>query len=258
MTPQAAALIGAAAFVASGVNAGAGGGSFISFPALLAVGIAPINANATNNTAMWLGGLASASAFRREIDVPRRTLVPMLAASIAGSIVGALLLLRTSNNFFSQLIPVLLLLATTLFIWGPALTRAAQRTKLGRALSIDSPLGLGAQFGISVYGGFFGAAMGILMLALFGLLGLSDLRRANAFKVLLSVVVNGVAVVPFVVARAIAWDAALVASTCAIAGGYLGAGLVKRLPLRVVRGLVTTIACVMTLFFAIKTYALHR
>lgn len=258
MTPQAAGLIGAAAFVASAVNAGAGGGSFISFPALLAVGVAPINANATNNTAMWLGGLASASVFRRELGAPPRSLLPMFAVSIAGSVAGALLLLRTSNGFFTQLIPVLLLIATVLFMSGPALTRASQRTQFGGALGIDSPLGLGSQFAISVYGGFFGAAMGILMLSLFGLLGISDLRRANAFKVLLSVAVNGVAVIPFVLARAIAWDAAFVAGVCAIAGGYLGAHLVKRLPHNVVRALVTTIACAMTLFFAIKTYALHR
>ncbi|MBC5803909.1 MAG: sulfite exporter TauE/SafE family protein, partial [Candidatus Eremiobacteraeota bacterium] len=239
MTPQAVALIGAAAFVASGVNAGAGGGSFISFPALLAIGIAPINANATNNTAMWLGGVASASAFRRELGTPPRTLLPMFVVSIAGSVAGALLLLRTSNGFFTQLIPVLLLIATVLFIWGPALTRASQRTRFGSSLDIESPLGLAAQFGISVYGGFFGAAMGILMLALFGLLGITDLRRANAFKVLLSVAVNGVAVIPFVIARAIAWDAAFVAGACAVAGGYLGAHLVKRLPGDVVRVLVT-------------------
>lgn len=258
MTPQAAALIGAAAFVAGATNAGAGGGSFISFPALLAVGVAPIKANATNNTAMWLGGLASASVFRRELGAPPRSLFPMFAVSIAGSVIGALLLLRTSNGFFTQLIPVLLLIATVLFVSGPALTRASQRKKFGRQLGVGSPLGLAAQFGISIYGGFFGAAMGILMLALLGLLGLTDLRRANAFKVLLSVAVNGVAVVPFVIAGAIAWDAAFVASACAIAGGYLGARLVKRLPGEVVRALVTAIACGMTLFFAIRTYALHR
>ena len=257
MTVQSGAFIGAAAFVASALNAAAGGGSFISFPALLAIGIPPIKANATNNTAMWLGSFASAGAFRSELDVPRATLIKMLLTSAAGSIVGALLLLRTSNGAFTQLIPVLLFVATVIFIIGPQLTRAAARADLAGSLRIDTPLGLAGQFAISIYGGFFGAAIGILMLALLGLLGMHDLRRANAFKVLLATVVNGVAVIPFVIARAIAWDAALVASICAIAGGYLGADLVKRLPSPVVRAFVIVVACAMTLYFAIKTYALH-
>ena len=255
MTVQTGVFIGAAAFVASAINAGAGGGSFISFPALLAIGIAPINANATNNTAMWLGSFASAGALRSQIDVPRRTLRKMLLVSVVGSICGALLLLHTSNGAFARLIPILLFLATALFIAGPRLTRAARKADLGAALRVDTPLGLAGQLAIATYGGFFGAAIGILMLALLGLLGMHDLRRANAFKVLLATVVNGVAVVPFVIARAIVWDAALVTSVCAVAGGYLGADLVKRLPSRVVRAFVIVVACAMTLYFAIKTYA---
>ena len=255
MTFQTGVFIGAAAFVASAVNAGAGGGSFLSFPALLAIGIPPINANATNNTAMWLGSFASAGALRSHIDVPQRTLLRMLAVSVVGSVCGALLLLHTSNVAFARLIPILLFLATALFIAGPRLTRAARGEELGAALRLDTPLGLAGQLVIATYGGFFGAAIGILMLALLGLLGMHDLRRANAFKVLLATVVNGVAVVPFVIARAIAWDAAFVTSVCAIAGGYLGAGLVKRLPSHVVRTFVIVIACAMTLYFAIKTYA---
>ncbi len=257
MTLQSGAFIGVAAFVASAINAGAGGGSFISFPALLATGIPPINANATNNTAMWLGSFASAGALRSEIDIPRATLIKMLVASSAGSVLGALLLLRTSNGAFSQLIPLLLFVATALFIAGPRLTRAASQAEVGKVLRVDTPLGLAGQLAIATYGGFFGAAIGILMLALLGLLGMHDLRRANAFKVLLATVINGVAVVPFVIARAIAWDAALVASVCAIAGGYLGADLVKRLPSHVVRAFVIAVACAMTLYFAIKTYAFH-
>ena len=201
---------------------------------------------------MWLGSFASTGSFRSEIDVPRRTLQRMLLASSAGSVCGAVLLLRTSNARFAGLIPFLLLAATVVFVAGPQLTRLSQR--LTTPLTIDSPLGLVAQFAIAVYGGFFGAAIGILMLALLGILGMQDLRRANAFKVLLATIINGVAVVPFVLARAIAWEAAIAMSAGAIAGGFLGAGVVKRLPSSTVRAFVIVVACSMTAYFFYTTY----
>ena len=204
-------------------------------------------ANATNNVAMWLGSFASAGSFRSELDVPRPAFVRILAASIIGSTIGALLLLRTSNATFAGLIPFLLLLATIVFIAGPTLTRISQKTNI--PLTIDSPLGLAVQTCIAIYGGFFGAAMGILMLALLGVLGMHDLRKANAFKVFLSALINGVAVVPFLLARIIAWEPAAFMSAGAIAGGFLGASIVKRLPSHVVRGFVTVVACTMTTYF---------
>lgn len=249
---QNALLVGSAAFVASGINAGAGGGSFIAFPAILAAGISPISANATNNTAMWLGGLSSAGALRSELDVERATLLKLLGVSIVGSIVGALVLLRTTNAAFTQLIPLLLLFSTLLFVFGPGLTRAVRSKRV--RLTVDSPIGLAAQFGIAVYGGFFGAAAGILILALLGLLGMTDMRRANALKVLLAMTINGIAVIPFLIARAIAWDAALVACSCSFAGGYLGAAVVKRLPSSAIRRFVIAVACAMTVYFFWKTY----
>lgn len=201
---------------------------------------------------MWLGAFASAGSFRSEIAVPRAALWKMLAASIGGGTLGALLLLRTSNGAFAAWIPVLLFVATAVFIAGPALARALRRARV--APTVDSPVGIVAQFAIAVYGGFFGAAMGILILALLGILGQHEIRRANAFKVLLSTVINGVAVVPFVVARAIAWEPAIAMSLGAIAGGYFGAGLVKTLPDRAVRTFVIVVACSMTAYFTWKTY----
>ena len=202
---------------------------------------------------MWLGSFASAGSFRSELDVPRRTLEKMIAVSAAGSLVGALLLLRTSNARFSALIPYLLLASTTLFICGPWLTKRS-RASHGR-LGIESPLGLVLQFAIAIYGGFFGAAIGILMLALLAILGMGDLRRANAFKLLLATVINGVAVVPFVIARAVAWEPAIAMSAGAIAGGFLGAGIVKRMPPLAVRGFVIAVGVTMTTYFFWKTYA---
>jgi uncharacterized membrane protein YfcA len=202
---------------------------------------------------MWLGSFASAGSFRSEIDIPRRILVRMIATSSVGSVAGALILLRTSNERFSALIPFLLLASTTLFICGPWITKRARESKT--ALSVDSPLGFGLQFLIAVYGGFFGAAIGILMLALLTILGMTDMRRANAFKLLLATVINGVAVVPFVIAKAVSWEPAIAMSVGAIAGGFLGAGVVKRMPPRVVRGFVIFVGLSMTAYFFWKTYA---
>ncbi len=219
---------------------------------LLSTGLPSVSANATNNVAMWLGSFASAGSFRSEIDVARPALVRILATSAVGSIAGAVILLHTSNEQFSRLIPFLLLASTALFICGPWLTKRLRRPQ--GELTIASPLGLVLQFFIAVYGGFFGAAIGILMLALLAVLGMSDLRKANAFKVLLATVINGVAVVPFVIARVIAWEAAAVMSAGAIAGGFLGAGVVKRLPSSVVRGFVIVVGLSMTAYFFWKTY----
>jgi hypothetical protein len=220
---------------------------------LLSTGVPSVSANATNNVAMWLGSFASAGSFRSHMDVPRGTLVRMIVTSGVGSVAGAILLLHTSNAQFSGLIPYLLLTATALFIFGPALTRLSQRSHGG--LTLDSPLGLALQFLIAVYGGFFGAAIGILMLALLALLGMGDLRRAQAFKLLLATVINGVACVPFVLAGAIAWVPAIAMSVGSIAGGYLGAGVVKRLPPGVVRAVVIVVGVSMTAYFFWKTYA---
>jgi len=202
---------------------------------------------------MWLGSFASAGSFRSEIDVARPVLVRVLATSAVGSIVGAVVLLHTSNEQFSRLIPFLLLASTALFICGPWLTKRLRRPE--GELTIASPLGLVLQFFIAVYGGFFGAAIGILMLALLTILGMNDVRRANAFKLLLATVINGVAVVPFVIAKAVLWQPAIAMSVGAIAGGFLGAGVVKRMPPRVVRGFVICVGLTMTAYFFWKTYA---
>jgi len=247
------AAIGVAAFASSAINAGAGGGSFISFPVLLGVGLAPVNANATNTVATWLGSLSSIGSFRSEVRVERRVLLAMLGTSVAGSLLGAWLLIRTPNGTFAGLIPILLAFATTLFIVGPTFTRLARGAIAG--LRVDSPLGFVAQFCIAIYGGFFGAAIGILMLALLGLLGMNDLRRANALKVVLAAVINGVDVIPFALAGKIDWAPLAIMGLSAIAGGYLGAGVVKRLPPVVVRRFVIAVGVTMTAYFAWKTYA---
>ncbi len=187
-----------AAVVAGALNSVAGGGSFISFPALLYVGLPPIVANATNNTAMWLGTLSSVGGYRDEFGGRRRRFVPALFVGAAGGIVGAVLLLVTPEATFTRMIPYLLLFATVVFAASDWLRR------LGR--STGTPAGdvttrlLAPLFFVSIYGGYFGAGMGILILALLAVAGWTEIHRMNALKVLLAACVNGVAVVPFAVA----------------------------------------------------------
>jgi len=232
-------VVVAAAFLAGAVNSVAGGGTFFSFPALLAVGVPPVIANASNAVALWPGSLAGAWAFRREL---RRfsSILPLLSAiAFAGGIAGGLLLLRTSNARFSVLIPWLLLLATLLFAFsGPlssgvrSLLRHAHELRDAHAPSARR-FGAGGYFFqalVSIYGGFFGAGMGILMIASLAIQGFEDLNEINALKNWLSAVIYSVAVATFVLADAVSWPHTLVMLVGATIGGYVGAAWARRIP----------------------------
>jgi uncharacterized membrane protein YfcA len=239
------------------MNSVAGGGSFLTFPALILTGVAPITANATSTVALWPGSVASAGAYRRELG--RAQHVRLLSAvSLLGGIAGALLLLHTPSSAFQRLIPWLLLLATALFAFGPALTaRVRARTgrpgKTGHPQGVPLPVGGIAvvQFVIAIYGGYFGGGIGILMLAALGLMGLDNINEANAVKTLLASFINGIAVLTFIAARAVAWPQALLMLVGAIVGGYGGAATARRLPPLIVRRVVIAIGSTMTLYFFI-------
>lgn len=239
-----------AALAAGAINSVAGGGSFISFPALLLAGVPPITANATNTVALWPGVLASIGAYRRELAVQRRGLLLFSAISLAGGLLGALLLLRTREAVFEQLIPYLLLVATAVFALSPRLTR------LTRSLGGKGHAGAGRRaailtvyFAVAIYGGFFGAGLGILTLAVLSLLGLDNIHEMNALKTLQAGLVNGVAVVTFVVAGVVQWPAALLMAAGAIVGGYAGAALARKVKPAYVRALVIAISVSLTLYF---------
>jgi uncharacterized membrane protein YfcA len=232
-----------AAFAAGMLNSVAGGGSFLSFPALVFAGVPPISANATNNAAMWVGTIGSARGYREEIRENRSLLLPVLVASAVGSLIGALLLLLTPQALFVHLIPWLLLFATLLFAVSPLLRRRTERAP-GYA-----PWQIAAQFAVAIYGGYFGAGMGILMLAVLACSGLPSLNAQNAIKNVLAVAINGVALVPFVLARIVDWRFAVPMAVLALAGGYCGARLFRRLSQPVSRALVITIGVVMTMVF---------
>jgi uncharacterized membrane protein YfcA len=223
------------------MNSVAGGGSFLSFPALLFAGVPAISANATNNAAMWVGTIGSARGFHEEISEHRALLLPVVIVSIFGSLIGACLLLATPQTLFERLIPWLLLFATSLFAASPLLARKP------RGAASHAPWQIALQFVVAVYGGYFGAGMGIMMLAVLAFSGLPSLNAQNAIKNVLSVTINGVALVPFVIARAVDWRFALPMAAIALLGGYFGARFFRRMPQSISRALVVAIGAAMTI-----------
>jgi uncharacterized membrane protein YfcA len=243
-----AALLFFAALAAGALNSVAGGGSFITFPALLFTGMNAIAANATNTVAVWPGTVASVFAYRRELrdKATWKLLAPLFAVTVVGSIAGAILLLKTPEKTFTTLIPFLLGLATLVFTFGPSV-RIAKVTR--------SPIvGTLLQLAVALYIGYFGAGAGILMLALFSLIGMKNIHTMNAFKTLLATLGNGIAVVTFIVARKVVWPEALVMMAGAAIGGYGGAFLAQRVDPKRVRWIVIAIGCAMTIYFAVKRF----
>jgi uncharacterized membrane protein YfcA len=243
-------LLFVAAAIGGAINSVAGGGSFVAFPALLFAGVPAVPANATNTIALWPGSVASAVAYRRELGDVRRELVPLGIASLVGGAAGSMLLLRTSDHTFVLLIPWLLLFATVLFSFGGVVTR---RLHGGGQASLG--VGIAAQLCIGLYGGYFGGGIGIMMLAVLSLLGMTDIHRMNSLKAVLGALVNGVAVVAFVVAGAVAWAPGSVMVVGGIVGGYAGAAIARRVEPSLVRRLVLVVAWSMTGYFFLRTYA---
>jgi uncharacterized protein len=249
-----ALLLFLAAFLAGTLNSVAGGGSFISFPTLMFTGVPPINANATNTIALWPGTLASAAAYRSELRGQRRRLLIMGGPSLVGGLLGALLLLRTPEPVFLRLVPYLLLLATLLFAFGGQIT-GNLRQRLGR---VGGPSWLPEaaaallQLVIATYGGFFGGGIGIMMLATLALMGMDDVHEMNGVKTVLASLINGVAVVTFIIAGAIYWPQAALMIVGAVLGGYGGARTARRLDPLMVRRFVIAVGIVMTVYFFVK------
>lgn len=238
-------LLLGAAFVAGALNAVAGGGSFLTLPALVYTGVPPVAANATGTVALLPGYVSGALGFREDMQPPPGlSLRWLIALSLAGGAAGAALLLVVGDRTFRALVPWLLLVATALFAFGPAMVRHA---RAGPA----SPLrAAGGVFAVSVYGGFFNGGLGILLLALFGLLGLTQLNAANGLKNLVSALLTAIAVAIYAAGGVVFWPQALAMMLAATAGGYLGARGARRIPPRVLRaGIVLTGLTMAALFF---------
>ncbi len=229
----------AAGTAAGMVNAVAGGGTLISFPVLVWAGRDPIMANATNSLALWPGALAGAFGFRREIQQTRGLLKVLLVPAAVGGVIGAWLLMVTPQRLFASLVPYLVLLATVVMALRQPLTRALSGVSLSPRARMTALVA--AQLVVSIYGGYFGAAIGILMLAALGLYGIEDIHERNGVKGLLGAVTNGVAGLWFVFAHAISWSDALLLGTGATIGGYLGAVVGRRMPKRLAERVVVVI-----------------
>jgi uncharacterized membrane protein YfcA len=236
-----------AATVAGALNSAAGGGSFISFPALLLVGFPPIAANATNNTAMWIGNMGSIGGFREDFDIERSELIVPIVLATVGSTLGSILLLRTPETTFARAVPWLLAFATIVFTASPWLRRGGAPRGPRNAVATFAPL-----FFVAIYGGYFGAGIGIMLLALFAATTTMSILRSNMLKNVLVFFVNGTAVVPFAIAHAIVWPAALVMAAGAVVGAYGGARIIRRLPAVVVRVIVIAIGTSMSVYFFVR------
>lgn len=238
------------------LNSVAGGGSFVTFPALLLVGVPPVSANATNTFASCSGYLSGAYAFRRELSVHRRELPRFILLSLTGGVLGAWLLLQTPDRVFREAIPWLLLFATVAFAAGGSLNRvlrslAGRHRHAGRAGRLLSLLML---LIICIYGGFFNAGLGIIVLSYLAVAGYRDIHAMNGLKLLVSSAVSVVAIILFVAGGVIAWVEGGAVLLGTLIGGYVAATLSRGLPQNAVRVFVIVAGTAITLYFFYATY----
>jgi uncharacterized membrane protein YfcA len=246
VSPAEASLLAGAAFLAGGLNALAGGGSFLTLPALIAAGVPPVAANATGTAALLPGYLSAAWASRRDLRAPAGLGLPaLLGLALLGGSAGAALLLCTPDRLFAGLAPVLLLGATLLFALQPRLQRSAS----------DAPKAVAAVvvLGVCAYGGYFNGGLGILLLAALAPLGLRELHHANALKNLVSGALTAIAVVLYAAGDAVHWGAALWMMLFATAGGYAGARWARRIPPARLRAFIVLTGLAMAALIALRS-----
>lgn len=243
-------LVVLASAVAGAVNSIAGGGTLLTFPALVGLGIPPIVANATSTVALWPGALGSMLGYRRELKGMRRWAIAFAVPSLLGGLLGAWLLLETPADRFAALVPWLVLGATALFMvqgWIARFARSRQRTAVsaerppvsnlpnGVAALRPPPSALVFQFLVAIYGGYFGAGVGILMLASLGFAGFTNIHQMNGLKNWGGLCMNAVAAMMFAFSDIVSWPVALSMAVGATLGGYAGSRLAQRVPQAVVR-----------------------
>jgi uncharacterized membrane protein YfcA len=236
------------------INAVAGGGSFVAFPALMFTGVPPVSANATNTLALWVGVTASGGAYRNRLSISRRVMIPLIVTSVIGGLAGAFLLIKTPAQTFLKVMPWLMLGATLLFAFGKHLTG-----RIAAGISSDASRGAIAgasvfELAVAVYGGYFGGGIGIMNLAMLAAMGMTDIHDMNALKVVLGGVINGVATVTFVITGAIVWPQAIVMILGAILGGYFAAHYAQKLPQSWIRAFVILVGAAMTVYFFVLGY----
>jgi uncharacterized protein len=245
-----------ASFLAGALNAMAGGGSFLSFPALLGAGVLPIQANATNTVALWPGQFASIAAYREDLKHNLRLIWPLGIAALIGGCAGGVVLLHTGQNTFLHLVPWLLLVAATLFAASGPISRWLNRRSRGHKAEDShpslTPLFIGTIL-VCFYIGYFGAGAGFLIMSLLALFGIQNINQINALKVVTTTLANGIAVVVFIVQKQVLWQHCLLMMLTAAIGGYLGARGSRHLDPRIMRAFVIVIGFGMAAYFFWKT-----
>ena len=261
-------LVGASA-IAGAVNSVAGGGTMLTFPTLIAMGQLSTVANATNTVALWPGQLSSLWGYSGEIRQNARAIVPLLVVGLVGGVAGAYLLVKTPSKVFDHIVPFLVLLATILFMAQEPLSRW-QKTRIAQASKSDEPSGASAAdnsdntlrmtpgvgiflLAVAVYGGYFGAGIGILTLAALGFLGMKNIHQMNGIKAAFTLGINGVAALIFATQRIVDWRVAGIMAIGAIFGGYAGSGIAKRIGQRNVRRLVIAIGLGITFWLLYRS-----
>lgn len=244
-------LIGLAGFFGGALNAVAGGGSFITLPVLVFVGVPPVIANATGTAAFLPGYIASAWRFRRDIELPPGLSALCIALlSLTGGCFGAVVLLQTSEQVFARLIPWLILLATAAFVIGPRiLGRKRVAATQGAASRFNGVVAGGALFGVCVYGGYFNGGLGIILLAVLGLLGQTNLHGMNGLKNVVSALLTVVAVLVYAAGGVIGGSHLLLLALTAVVGGYAGAAVSYHISPSLLRRFIVAVGCVMALGF---------
>ncbi|MES2465508.1 MAG: sulfite exporter TauE/SafE family protein [Armatimonadota bacterium] len=267
--PQALLLMGASA-LAGAINSVAGGGTLLTFTALLATGQVSTVANATSTVALWPGQLSSLWGYKKEIQQNSRSIVPLSVLGVVGGIAGSLLLTLTPPSVFDKVVPFLVLTATVLFMvqepisrWQKARAASAKAEATDTAASepvaevkevvakapgihLTLPIGL-FLLGVSIYGGYFGAGIGILCLAAFGLMGLTNIHQMNGIKAIFTLGINGVASAIFILQGLVDWKIAGIMACGSIFGGWAGAGIAQRIGQKNVRRVVIAIGLLLTL-----------
>jgi uncharacterized membrane protein YfcA len=246
----------AAAFVAGAINAVAGGGSLISFPALIAAGYPAKTANVTNTVALWPGYVGGSLGYREELRNQRTRLLAMLLPNVAGALLGSIILLATPQSAFDIIVPFLILFACGLMAFQEPLASFAERHRLGSSsLTHVPPPMLLATFLLAIYGAYFGAALGIMTLAVLTVLMPDDIHRSNALKGMNSLLINAVAVLWFGIFGPVRWGPAAVMAVGAVLGGYLGVGLARRLGRQWLRLTVIAYGTVVAIVLFVQLFA---
>lgn len=250
MTLADAVLIAIAGFLAGGVNAVAGGGSLISFPALVATGLPTLDANVTNTTAVWPGYIGSAVAYRRELHDQRDRLARLSITAAVGGVAGSVLLLTTDDAVFDAVVPFLVLAGSLLLAVQPrvaAMVAARDQTPRHAAVQLH-----GSLFVAAVYGAYFGGGLGVILLAVLGIYVADHLQRLNGLKSALSMLVNTVALVAFALFGPVDWASVAVVAPASLLGGYAGARLARRLSPTALRGTVVVFGVAVAIWLLVR------